>query len=355
MATPSVNQLEFLTPGSVWTRKDGRTAKFLFVSNDKLKAKTQLKHPPQIIYSDPDGNVFNRDVDDFLESYSFYNVDDVLERKLESLFVFTEDDYEESDEETDGEETAEESDEETDGVDILGIGAQSTLADQLADELADSDSDIELRSSVKKSTKSGVQVGFAFAEEEGLTDSPLTAQDLTDALVVYSQDPNENYSLTQHRLMFELSDKITLKTLRDAFAPSETASTVDAFEVRTALESTIVYWTSFIGVYPEYSTNGLFASVLVGTDESPVSSSESYPEVPLGMEVELEDEDTGALVQIPEVQEVVVEQKVVSAETIRSNIVSSVPDEQQVVITPEPQPSKSTIVGAVSNVQVIAK
>jgi hypothetical protein len=274
MATPA-SQLEFLSPGSVWMRKDGRTAKFLFITNTALKAKTQLQHPPQVVYADNDGKVYNRDIDGFLEMYKFYNVDGELELKLNNLFVFNEADYASDD----AAETAEASEAvEQAVVDLLVTDEvpqsanEGTLAEQLMAELSGDNEPVVAASN----SNDGVHVGFAFAVEEGLVDSPLSARELTDSLVVYSQDPNGTFNLTQHRLLFELSEKVTIDNLRTAFAPSETNSTVDAFEVRTKLGTDLVYWTHFIGVYPEFSTNGLYASVLVGTEDNPSTDESDF-------------------------------------------------------------------------------
>jgi hypothetical protein len=66
--------LDLLTPGTVWLRRDGSQAKFLFVTNTALSPKTQLAHPPQVIYSDSKGNIFNRDIDDFFRVYTMPNL-----------------------------------------------------------------------------------------------------------------------------------------------------------------------------------------------------------------------------------------------------------------------------------------
>ncbi|MDN3123370.1 hypothetical protein P0E82_13680, partial [Enterococcus faecalis] len=81
--------MEFLTPGSVWTRDaDGSIAKFLWLTNTSLKPKTQIKHPPQVVYVDISGNVLNRTAEDIFQLYSFHSVDGELERRLEALIQF---------------------------------------------------------------------------------------------------------------------------------------------------------------------------------------------------------------------------------------------------------------------------
>src|SRR5882762_9273060 len=97
------DNLELLTAGSVWVRnkgkKSGEARKVLFVTNTSLPERAQEQHPPQVIYADDDGNMYNRDVADFFEQYSFFNIDPELESKIENLFVFSESDYDDPEDE----------------------------------------------------------------------------------------------------------------------------------------------------------------------------------------------------------------------------------------------------------------
>src|SRR5882672_9962843 len=93
------NMLSLLTPGAVFLNEKGRTVKFLMLTNTDLPAKVQVKHPPQVVYADDEGNFYNRDVDNFLEYYKFYNVDPELESRLDNLLVFNADDSDEITEE----------------------------------------------------------------------------------------------------------------------------------------------------------------------------------------------------------------------------------------------------------------
>lgn len=325
MAT-STSQLDFLTPGSVWQRlTDARIAKFLMLTNTSLKAKTQLKHPPQVVYADADGNMFNRDVDNFLETYKFFNVDASLESKLNALVVFNEDDYE--GDEDDGEEgdTEDDSDE---PVELLSGSHAPTLADQLADELADTSG--YANHSANASHADSLEVGFAFEAEEGLTLSPLTAQQLTDSLAMYSQEPNKEFSATQHRLTFALSDDVTIDALKAAFMPSENASTVEAFQVRTKFGHETVYWTGYVGVYPDFGRAGLYASVLVTTEDNPFKSNDA----PEADEEELEaDADVAPAEQLDGPLEVF--QKV-NAEMAAEQVVMQ-PFSQVLPVEPQPE------------------
>jgi len=96
-------------------------------------------------------------------------------------------------------------------------------------------------------------------------------ESLSQALVAYTQAPDISQRILVHRLTFALSADLTIAMLADMFRPNEDGedqrSTMDVFEVRTAdsVESTM--WTSYLGVFPEYVTTGLYAAVMIGTDE----------------------------------------------------------------------------------------
>jgi hypothetical protein len=249
--------LELLTPGTVWLRRDGSSVKFLFLTNQNLTAATQQKHPPQIIYADKQGNIFNRKVDDFFSTYQFLNVDGELEKKLENLFVFNAEDYSAVEDPADEPQ-------------LLPVQPEPELVpheETLADSL--------LRELTAANDERALTVAFGISDHESLKTPKLTAADLSEAVAVYSQEPNKTYNLTQHRLLFKLSDKITVANLVEVFHPSSDINTVDWFAIKTALGSDTIVWDSWIGVYPEYSAQGLYASVLVGSTEAPVDSQET--------------------------------------------------------------------------------
>lgn len=265
----SVNQnLDMnLSHGSIWLRADGRQAKFLFLTNGSLAAATQIEHPPQVIYADSDGNIFNRGVDDFFKRYTFYNIDGELEKRLESLLVFDARSYA----------TVEDGEDPVDEIVPVDLDAlleaeaesepapvEKTLADQLYQELTDGEN------ATQAASVSPLAVLFELSKHEGIRNPLLTADDLSESLVVYSREPNETYELTQHRLTFRLSKKVTLDSLREVFHPSKEVNTVDYFTVNTKFSSETVVWDSWIGLHPEYSKQGLYAAVFVGSADAPI-------------------------------------------------------------------------------------
>lgn len=244
-----------LSKGSVWMRKDGSQVKFLFLTNTTLSPKTQEDHPQQVIYTDVQGNVFNRDIDAFLKVYQFYNVDGELEQRLNRLIVFNPQDY--STLEDDEDAVIEITDDDEDSLMIQAPTppkSDETLAEQMFRELT---------ASTEEPTH--LSVSFAISQNGELRTPKLTAEELSRAIVLYSNSPNEQYDITEHKLLFPLEGNITEESLREVFHPSTEVNTVDYFTVLTKFRRDEIVWDTWIGIVPEYSVNGLYAAVLVGT------------------------------------------------------------------------------------------
>jgi hypothetical protein len=140
---------------------------------------------------------------------------------------------------------------------------EETLAESLLRDLTSEKEKVDVEESALTSI-------FGIGGNEALVNPTLTPADLASALALYSQEPNKVYNLTQHRLLFKLSDKVTIANLVEAFHPSSERNTVDWFAIKTAITSDTIVWDSWIGVYPEFSAHGLYASVLIGSSENPV-------------------------------------------------------------------------------------
>lgn len=110
-----------------------------------------------------------------------------------------------------------------------------------------------------------LSVSFVISQNTELRTPKLTAEELSQAIVLYSNSPNEQYDLTEHKLLFPLEGNITEESLREVFHPSTEVNTVDYFTVLTKFRRDEIVWDTWIGLVPEYSVNGLYAAVLVGT------------------------------------------------------------------------------------------
>lgn len=278
------DDLALLTPGSVFVNKKGRVAKLLFVTNTSLLTTApehiQAEHPVQIVYANEDGEVFNRDLDDFIAKYKFYNVDPELEARLDNLLVFSEDDP--------ALEVAAEQDltvskhsvvDDVQVNDPMWAPTQTNkiVADALTvgdDEEEDGLSLLppqhEEDNSIKIATPAA-NLRVVFNTLSGsLVGSGVPAK-LSQSLVAYGQEPDITQSLIIHRLTFALDNSLTMEVLQDLFRPREDENdprhTIDVFDVQTAYSSDSIVWTSYIGVFPDYNKGGLYATVMVGTDE----------------------------------------------------------------------------------------
>lgn len=245
-----------LSKGSVWMRKDGSQVKFLFLTNTTLSPKTQEDHPQQVIYTDVQGNVFNRDIDAFLKVYQFYNVDGELEQRLNRLIVFNPQDYSTLEDEEDA--VIEITDDESEDSLMIPAPTQPKSDETLAEQMFR-----ELTASTEEPTH--LSVSFAISQNAELRTPKLTAEELSRAIVLYSNSPNEQYDITEHKLLFPLEGNITEESLREVFHPSTEVNTVDYFTVLTKFRRDEIVWDTWIGIVPEYSVNGLYAAVLVGT------------------------------------------------------------------------------------------
>lgn len=84
MSNNILNQ-EFLTPGSVWHRENGKESRVICVTNLTLPEKLQAKNPPQVVYLSENGDFLSTSIDNFLAKREFYNVDGDLESSVLEL------------------------------------------------------------------------------------------------------------------------------------------------------------------------------------------------------------------------------------------------------------------------------
>lgn len=326
------DQLDLLTPGSVWKKNaNGRLSKVLHITNTALPERVQKQHPPQVIYADDTGAVYNSGLVDFFSRYAFHNIDPELEQRLDNLLQFADDDEDDDDEEV----VATSSDDSAplaltkpeaepnaptkralaESTEIIGRRTK-TLAEQLEEQLLEADASDE--------NKPG-ELGIDFIMSAG-ENTRLTAEQLKNALVMYSQEPNKNLTLTQHRLLFSLGNGISLNALQSAFIPSDDSSTVDAFTISTPYYSDTVIWTEFMGVYPEVVHGAVYASVLVGTNDLGADTDEIEEHTHHGDE---SDGATTASMLTPlELEQVIAETK--ATEVVTDDLVTPQPQEVKV-------------------------
>jgi len=292
---------QFLTPGSVWVRPDTkRRVKFLFLTNEKLSAKLQLKNPSQVVYVDENGDVFNRSIDAFREQYQFNHVDGDLEKRIQGLFTFDVEDIlsvEDGDAEDDEEVDVEDADDADEMPNVIEAAAEDT---RHPIEIAASTTDVEVEeieeAPLSKRTlaeamahdlmaepaeQPAFAVGFMLSGDPELDEPALTVAQLSDAIVRYSSEASMvNEGSLMHRLTFRLDGNVTIEALTEIFHPESRARTVDAFNVSTPHGNETFVYEGYLGVFPEYALDGLNATVVVSTpsEDTPPVTAETPPE-----------------------------------------------------------------------------
>jgi len=285
---------ELLTPASVWIKEDGKQAKVLFVTNTTLPERHQQKHPVQVVYLNEEANIYSRTLDSFFKIYQFFNIDPELEERLVNLVTFSEDDYDNEDEDQENlqkEESTE--DDESDGPLLLPLGsveetaAQITaaalkiteedttkltkpLADYLAEEISD-ETQYPYEDEVDDPDEDVPAVTFIMSQG---SEAAVPLKTLQDNLVSYVQEPNKQLNLTHHKLTFLLGGGLNIPALKDSFIPDDIRSIVDAFLIKNDYHEELVAWTDYIGTFPEIVYGRAFASVIVATENSPLISEE---------------------------------------------------------------------------------
>lgn len=234
---PSIADLELLTPGSVWIRGDGKEARFLFITNQNLSAKSLAKFPSQVVYADEKENILSVGLERFLEVRTFHHVDPGLESRLGNLLAY-------SGEASDDDFSLDEDDvltiDQGEGAQVLDAEGAGDVFSGVEDEEDDPDSD-------------GLAIEFYTSNPEAAPEISLVA--LQGAVECYQQTPALDKNLLQHTLFIHAREGITRETLYKAFTPHSANGSTLLFKVKTANGLETVDWDNFLGIYP-YSIGG---------------------------------------------------------------------------------------------------
>lgn len=243
-----------LTPGSVWLSAKGKPSHVLFVTNESIPSNRANEFPPQVVFADEEGELFNVGIDRFLGNRTFFNVDGELESRIENLLVFNEDEEEDDDAPNPPEGYVDPAEEDEDD-------------EEDEHELTAEEEDLD---DVEQEVKRGLKAVFQFDNTPGLEKPVLNSLQLEKALRFYSQDPLIERSQLQHRLTFVLGGDVSLDSLSATFDPNIGAASntraITAFTISTGDELEATSWDEYLGVYPVYTDTGAFGAVLLGTD-----------------------------------------------------------------------------------------
>lgn len=231
----NIADLDFLTPGSIFVREDGRESRFLCLTNTNLPKKIREAYPPQVVYADENNNILSCDIERFLNKRKFHMVDPELEARLNNLLALSSSDSEDA-LDLDSDELVIEDGEEGDSPEGMpDFGSDSGVQD---DEFIDSEGQ-----------------GAPLVKFIPSTDMPaaLDADYLAQAVSSYQQSPGAALRSVQHALFIRAEKGISRESLIASFSPAaEQAGTNSIYTFEVELEGTKVHvnWDEFLGVYP---------------------------------------------------------------------------------------------------------
>lgn len=256
---PNIMDLDSLTPGSVWTRRNGKESRYLFTTNTALPASMAATHPQMAIYADENDNYFSVPVDDFISKRTFFNVDPGLETRLGNLLAFS----------------AQDSD---DGFDLLGDDTTLTIDVDSDDDLTVGSDESEEREQapmpgytqeqvdVMNATANAFPIEFSSNSVGSGLPEVLTPQKLCEMAECYQQEPLVSEGKMLHRLFFRAGNGITHDTLYACFSPKHVElNAVYTFKVHTPEGLLEVDWDAMLGIYPYVFQNVAMLQVMFTT------------------------------------------------------------------------------------------
>jgi hypothetical protein len=258
------------TPGSIWMRTDGSRARVIAITNLSLPAESQQKYVPDVVYIGPSGRVFSRPLKDFAGYFpTWLGHDAAAEKLIKSLMTPLNAPKPEAVESED------------DSIDMSGdepaAAPRAKPAVQVRDKAALATVAVtgNYNDLVNRPAPPPVllRAAFQIGNDESRKTPAISADQLSRALRVYSQVPDEHLGLIVHKLSFELSPNLTIPNLIEAFSPDDWVNTVDAFRIGTPVSDETVGVDAYIGVYPEFTRNVLYGTVYVGVDMVPATNS----------------------------------------------------------------------------------
>jgi hypothetical protein len=251
MKKPDIADLEMMTPGSIWTRDNGKQRRFLFVANESLPTTYHKEYPPVVVYADENDNIMAVSIEAFLAKCKFFNVDPELETRLQNLLQLPKE--ETFDLGGGGED---------DGDDLLV--ADDDAPDEMKETIL-SDDDSPFATGLQEDTGTGNMIDF-YSEATGLP-VVISAHALSAAIEGYVQAPLVSEKKIQHTLLFRPAFGITMDSLTASFTPANIeTNVVYAFRVNSKDGTLDIDWDTFLGVYPMVRGGQTFYQVIFTTD-----------------------------------------------------------------------------------------
>lgn len=244
-----------VVPGSIWLRTDGSKARVLAVTNLSLPVERQQKYIPVVVYVGPSGKVFSRPLADFAGYFpTWIGFDQSAEKAMESLTVPLN-----GDAPVKPVRVAPAEDDEAIDMSLDEPASQAAPVEKISKPAVQ----VRAKSNVPPSL---LRAAFKIGGSEQSKTPAATADQLSQALRVYSQVPDEHLRLVVHKLSFELSPSLTIDMLKEVFQPDEWVNTVDMFRIGTPVSDETVGVDAYMGVYPEFTRSVLYGTVYIGAD-----------------------------------------------------------------------------------------
>lgn len=233
----NIADLELLTPGSVWTRPDGRSVRYLFTVNKDLPDTVRKQGVPElVVYADESDNYFAVPVEVFLGKRKFFNVDPGLETRLGNLLAFG--DAAGSDDvfNLEGDDlviTDDSEDSSEDAIDLMEeVDVEDEDNDAVVNSLPDSPASIV---TYVQSTEGSVGVDITVLHANTLS---------------YQQFPQLESNSILHTLVIAKGEGINKASLMRAFSVDNDNPILSKFNVNTPDGVIEVDWDAFVGIYP---------------------------------------------------------------------------------------------------------
>jgi hypothetical protein len=256
----SIMDLEMLTQGSVWVRKNGKQSRVLFVTNTSLPQEKQTEYPPTVVYADENDNVYSVTLPQFLAKRTFFNIEPALEDRLVNLLAYSPDDSGVEDFSLDDDdsllisEPIEAETQDTESVSDTQVTAEPTQVNA-ANEPAEPE----------YAEPINVFPVSYHSDSSGLPEA-LSPQLLAELTECYQQQPIVSEGRLFHTLYIRADSRITREKLLACFSPSS-GNAIFTFSVDMGIEGTeTVDWDTLIGIYPYAFQHIRMYQVVFATD-----------------------------------------------------------------------------------------
>ena len=241
-----MDQTDLLIPGAIWMREAKGKQFFstiVCVTNTHLPEEKQAQMPPQVVYRDQRGRFNSTGIDSFTKRRSYVDLDPDVARNVQEII-----------------EPPEVSEHEIPTIE---------------------------ESSVAEEINSGETISFIQFDADVVP--PVHQSVLQQNLATYRQIPVPEAQAIQHELIFQVSQELSRKDLRDSFSQSN-----PNFYCAFVVNSELVDPDIFLGVYPMLAGSEEYVVAVFRTSANYQQDADEQIEVPPVSEVQVSPTGTSA-------------------------------------------------------------